>query len=1487
MQSLYKSQNKFLYNNQEEHDACGVGFVGSLDNKPEHKIVEYALTSMAHLTHRGGREDDEKMSDGSGILMPIPLAFFGKFFPEMFDNSLSWGLGSFFLPIETFLYESLMEIIEQTATKFSFRIASTRAVPNDINVLSRKTLSSLPEFLQILFVSTKKSGQNAKCNDIEQELYVLRKQIEFEAIEFLQKQQRELSLFHCVSLSSRSIIYKGILPGKNLGLFYSDLRESDFAVPFAVFHERFSTNTKPSWHLTQPFRNIAHNGEINTIRGNKIQMDIREASMQSEKLGEDLKYVLPCIHPSTSDSGSFDNVFELLMQGGYNLEHAITTLIPEPIFKNDEQNAKRNAFYSYHMPLMEPWDGPTTMVFTDGYSKVGASLDRNGLRPCRYSITKDNIIIMASEVGVLNISQDEYVSHGQLAPRSLFIVDFEKGKILSDSEVKEELFSQNDYAKVLEKTKIKLSSFEEAVKNEEKAYKAENFTNFGFNDKYPESTLVSMIHAQEEPVGAMGLDEPLAVLSSKPQTLFNYFKQLFAQVTNPSIDPIREKMSMSLSSTLGGTPNIFQKASQSPSYIYLDTPFLFASQMQEIESKKELPSERLSITMPLEADYASFCKCIENLVQKAEKAVKSGKRILILSDKDMAKNKIPLPAMLAIGAVHQDLIRKKLRHLCGIILETGQACEVMDMALLLSFGANAIYPFGAFSSITNYVNNGKIQKEFDIKNSISRYSKALEKGLLKVFGRLGISTLQSFAGSQCFEAIGVHADVIEKYFRGTYSRIGGIQLEDIYKENKERVTNCINETRELSKSDKHIWSKKTCSLMRNSVVENNFILFKEYTKELNEKMQNITLRSVWKQKTSKPIALNKVESIEEIRKRFFGAAMSLGALSKESHECIAEGFNALGLQTNSGEGGEEISRSRSKNADKDLCSRIRQIASGRFGVTAEYLASGDEVQIKVAQGAKPGEGGQLPAHKVTEYIAKVRHTQANVSLISPPPHHDIYSIEDLAQLIYDIKKLRAGIKVSVKLVAQAGIGTVAVGVVKAGADTICISGHDGGTGAAPLSSIYHVGLPWELGLAEVHQALLANAMRYKVTLQTDGQIHSANDVVTAFMLGADEVVFGTSLLIAMGCVLCKQCYKGRCPAGICTQEADLIKRFAGTAEHIQNFVNHIAEETRELLAKLGFSHVQELIGRSDLLELNKEILPQKANDLDMSLLFNDLPYTKRLTSATLAEMAEWEEKLYFEMQDNIQRNIPSDYYHTIKNTDRAVGTNIAGAMALASKQSGREFDEDFIQLHCTGTAGQSFGAFAPKGLSLNLYGSANDYIGKGLCGGKIAISPHSSYPNAKTNSELQKQSIIGNVALYGATSGKAFICGKAGERFAVRNSGAKAVVEGIGEHGCEYMTGGIIVVLGTCGQNFAAGMTGGSVYVHDPKKQLELTCNSSSVDIDLISNDDKIAIKALLDEHVLYTQSNYAKHLLSNWENMAKEFVKVVPHEAKKYLENK
>ncbi len=1454
-----------LYNIHEEHDACGVGFIGNLNNQPQYQVLEYALKAMSHLTHRGGTDEDEKMSDGSGILMPIPLDFFNKVFPQIQENKKSFGIGSFFLPIDAFLQENLLDIIHKAAEENSFEIAAIREVPTNIDVLSRKVLSTLPDFRHILFVY---KGKVSKIN-LETKLYILRKQIEFAAHEFLVKQAKELKLFHVASLSSKSIIYKGIMPGKNLRAFYEDLNDLNFKVTFAIFHERFSTNTKPSWNLCQPFRHIAHNGEINTIRSNKIQMNIRENALQSETLGADLENLLPCIDPSMSDSGSFDNVYELMLHAGYDISHAIMTMIPEPTSESITIDEKRKAFYNYHMQIMEPWDGPTTMVYTDGHSRIGASLDRNGLRPCRYSVTDDNYVILSSEVGVLDIFQGSYIDHGQLSPRTLMMVDFEKGRILFDEEIKEPIINAHDYKKVLKSKAITLSKDEDLHTFEEKANNPEWFDLFCFCEKGSESTVVSMVNAQEEPVGAMGLDVPWAVLSSKPQSLFNYFKQLFAQVTNPSIDPIREKLSMSLQTVLGGRGNLFQNPKDTQNYIYLDHPFLHAKAMQEIEATKSPASARLSISMLYKGDYKVFCVALDSICAKAEIAIEKGKRILILSDKDANSDTMPLPALLAVAAVHQYLIRKNLRHQCDIIIETGQAFEVMHMALLLSFGANAIYPYAAYSAIGKYVQDAKINKEFDYETALKRYYVSLEKGLLKVFARLGISTLASFAGAQCFEALGLHTSVIDNYFTGTYSRIGGIGLEDIYKECHARYSDCIGKG-DKAQADKHLWSKDVRSLLRKAVVENDFNVYREYEKELLLSSRGVTLRSVWKYNNIAKKKKAGVESIEEIRKRFGGAAMSLGALSKDSHECIAQGFNKLGLQSNCGEGGEEVARTRTRGSDKDLCSRIRQIASGRFGVTAEYLASGDEVQIKVAQGAKPGEGGQLPGSKVTPYIAKVRHTKAGVTLISPPPHHDIYSIEDLAQLIYDIKKLRKGLKVNVKLVAEAGIGTVAVGVVKAGADSICISGHDGGTGAAPLSSVYHVGLPWELGVAEVHQALLANAMRHKVTLQTDGLIQSGRDALIAFMLGAEEVLFGTSLLVAMGCIMCRQCFKGSCPVGICTQEEKLTSKFKGSSEHIENYLNFIAEDTRENLATLGYSSIDEVLGRADLLAMNTELLPEKAYNLDMSLLLQSHPYTKRVARlAKDAEIATWEEAVFEKVSDNIKNNKTTVLHCEIKNTDRAVGTNLAGMMALQYK----DYADHTVALHLTGTAGQSLGAFAPKGLSLFLKGNANDYIGKGLCGGIMSISPFSAYAT-----HLQDRSIIGNVALYGATSGKAFIAGKAGDRFAVRNSGADAVVEGVSDHGCEYMTGGTVVILGSCGLNFAAGMSGGVVYMYNAGSDLASKCNSSYVQIEQnLDASDKEALKALLHEHVNYTQSVKAQYILDDFDKALLSFVKIIP----------
>ncbi len=1478
MNNTQPQQKKSLYNPNSypnnEHDACGVGFVGDISNKPDHKIVEYALSAMSKLTHRGGQEEDKKMSDGSGILFPISHTFFSKEFPKILEKNTHWGIGFFFLPYDSFQHDLLMDCVESVAKKHLFRIETTREVPTDINVVSRKVLAALPEFMQILFVS-----ENPLVNDenIEQYLFILRRQIEKEAIEVLQKYSLDLGLLHIASLSSKSIVYKGIMPGKNLGSFYTDLSDEAFKVTFAIFHERFSTNTKPSWHLTQPFRHVAHNGEINTIRGNTTHMNIRENALKSSALGENLKSVLPCIHPTTSDSGAFDNVFELLLHGGYSVERAITTMIPEPIFANDDESTlKKNAYYEYNEPLMEPWDGPTTMVFTDGHSKIGASLDRNGLRPCRYSITKDNIIILSSEAGVIDtLSEDEhspseYKEHGQLAPRSLLVVDFANNAVLYDKEIKKELFEATDYTKVLNEKRLYVDcasckEYESLLEN------GHYFELFGYGEKSPESTILSMVQTKEEPVGAMGLDEPLAVLSSKPQMLFNYFKQLFAQVTNPSIDPIREKFSMSLKTNLGGKANIFEDASEQAMFYSLPSPFLFKSSLDQIRSGGKLKTQSLSITMPLHAGYSGFIKALDTLCELAANAAENGAKILVLSDSDITKDTMPLPVLLAVAAVHQELMHKKLRHSCDIVVETGQAYEVMHMALLFSFGANAVYPYAAFAAIKNHANKKKIKDNHDVHTAIDRYHQALEKGLLKVFARLGVSALSSFIGSKSFECIGLEEGIINKYFTNTLSRIGGTSLEDIYTENYERFLSFVINTRDASKSDKHIWSKEVCSTLRKSVVDNNYNFFEAYTKLLAKQEENITLRSVCKFVETQAIELSQVESVESIRKRFYSAPMSLGALSKDSHECIARAFNSLGLSSNCGEGGEEIERSLSRGKAKDLCSRIRQIASGRFGVTAEYLAAGDEVQIKIAQGAKPGEGGQLPAHKVTPYIAKVRHTKENVSLISPPPHHDIYSIEDLAQLIFDIKKLRKGLKVSVKLVAQAGIGTVAVGVVKAGADSICISGHDGGTGAAPLSSIYHVGLPWELGLAEVHQALIANTMRHKVTLQTDGQIQSGKDIVTAFMLGADSVAFGTSLLVSMGCILCRQCYKGMCPAGICTQEDNLRERFQGKPEHIENYLTFLAKETQAYLASLGFATIDELIGQAHLLEINHALLPTKAKGLDMSILFQNLPYNKRSNSIYRPiEIADWEENIYAQAKEAIANKTMYETHQEIKNTDRAVGTSIAGLMAL----SYQDFEDDFITINCSGTAGQSFGAFAPKGLTLKLNGSANDYVGKGLCGGTISIEAKKN-PNIP-HVNFENQSILGNVVLYGATSGKLFASGKAGERFAVRNSGATVVVEGVGEHGCEYMTGGTVVILGSCGYNFAAGMTGGVIYIYENHEEMLQKINPNNICVNNLENEDIASLKSLLEEHYAACNSTKAKTILEDFDTHISNFVKVV-----------
>ncbi len=1456
-----------------EHDACGVGFVANLNNKPEHKLVEYAIKSIKNISHRGGREDDEKMSDGSGILTSIPIDFFKEFFPEI-ETNVRWGLGNFFLPPDSFMQKSLMDIIEAAAKELGFTLKSIRKVDVDLNILSRKVLANLPDFLQLLFIQDDSKSKY----DIESALFILRKQIERKAFAFLEDHRQNLSSFHIPSLSSRTIVYKGILPGRNLDKFYKDLSDSNFKVRFAIFHERFSTNTKPSWSLAQPFRCLAHNGEINTIRGNTTQMFTTEKALNSSVLGEDLNLVLPCIEPAISDSGAFDNVYELLLRNNYDLSHAMMSMISEPIsdvFADDEDKV---AFYRYNNSVMEPWDGPTTMVYTDGQNRIGARLDRNGLRPCRYSVTDDGMLILSSEVGVLDLPQTKYVSQGQLAPREIFLVDLEQGKILDSDEVGKSVFNAFDYKAIVAEKQHVIKNTDSVYSKELEQDKNEYYKLFGYTEKDHINTITSMILGQQEPVGAMGLDLPLALLSHKPQSLFNYFKQLFAQVTNPSIDPIREKMSMSLDVILGEKENIFQNPKDSKNHFYLESPFLFLENMLEIENSSMLSSKRLDCCLSANASFSDFSKALDALCFNAEKMVADGCRIIILSDKSTSTEQMPMPILLALAAIHQHLITKELRHKCSIIAESGQIYEVMHMALMFAFGANALYPYAAYRAVEVYLNDNKLAKaNASYAECLSHYKGALEKGILKVLGRLGISVLSSFTGAQCFEALGLHPDLINAYFSGVYSRIGGIGLVDVYEENKARYDSFVEATGIVSKDEKRLWKREVHSALRKAVVENNYDMFKDYTSILYKEVEGVTLRSTYKFKEQKSIDINQVESVEKIASRLSAAPMSLGALSQESHEAIAQGCNSVGATSNCGEGGEERSRAFTRDTENDICSRIRQIASGRFGVTAEYLVHGDEVQIKIAQGAKPGEGGQLPAAKVTEYIASVRHTKPGVSLISPPPHHDIYSIEDLAQLIYDIKKLRKGLRVAVKLVAQFGIGTVAVGVVKAGADNICISGHDGGTGAAPLSSLYHVGMPWEIGIAEVHQALINNAMRHKVRLQADGQINSGRDAMVAFMLGADEVTFGTSMLVSMGCIVCRQCNKGLCPVGICTQDEKIrANKFKGHHTHVSNFLKFVSNDIQQYLADLGVEKVDDIIGCGHLLEVDSNLLPNKAKSMDMSLLFQDLPYIKvskdgSKMPAHSIDIADWEEDLLDAASASLKNGKATSFTQKVKNTERAIGTNIAGMMALTNKK----YEDDSITLYLNGVAGQSLAAFAPKGLSVHLNGAANDYVGKGLCGGKITITPVKS--SESDINHLQQQSIIGNVALYGGTSGKLFVCGRAGERFAIRNSGVETVVEGVGDHACEYMTGGVVIILGGLGYNFAAGMSGGTTYIYNMSQEDIQKRTNTVIKTSDLKEEDNSTIKSLLEEHVSYTESCLAKSILADWQANKSKFVKYCP----------
>ncbi len=1484
-----------LFNPLEEHDACGVGFVARLSGVPSHQVIADALTAMARLAHRGGHGVGDNSGDGAGLLLPLPKNFFKRQWPALqaLDANASFAVGQMFLPQKAHTHAPIMTIIKECLEQTELCLEDQRDVPLDVDVVSPSAKATMPHMVQILVRPTLRlSLEKASDEGFERTLYLARRRMEKRVHAWLESQNMDCNDFYVVSLSARSIIYKGMLPGACLSDLYQDLLDTTFTAPFAVFHERFSTNTLPSWRLAQPFRSVAHNGEINTIRGNATRMLRRQPQMSSKLFGEELQDLFPIIDNSASDSARLDNALEILVRSGYSMTHALMMLLPEPFGAAFVMGDNKRAFYEYHSALMDPWDGPTALVFTDGYSKVGAMLDRNGLRPCRSTVSQDGMVVLASETGVMDVEPERIVGRQQLRPRRMLMVDVQRGRIVSDAEIKGNVVREKPYRRWLKQYGIALSDLMHddgdmsRVGQEPSSALPCTQALFDYDTHAIKNILLPMARDSQEPVGAMGQDVPLAVLDAQPKTLFNYFKQQFAQVTNPPIDPLREELSMSLMNFAGAERNILEPAPENCAILRLPHPFLDRNEMMHVRmsTRPEVQAYTLDATFAVVdagQEGAALEQGLQAMFSAAEKALIAGATILIISDRAVCATRAPIPSLLALSAVHNHLRRIEKRHLCGLFVETGEAFEVMHMALLSAYGASGICPYTALDSVKELAEKGKLGS-LQPHQAQANYIAALKKGMLKAFARLGISTQRSFRSGHYFEVLGLDATLVQTHFSGTPSRIGGIGIEAIAADAMQRHGKAYGDKQSTKHVTPTLWTRESVRALHQAVRENDAEAFATYVAGNDIQEQPITLRSLFTLKKSSPIPLEHVEDCASIVTRFVGAAMSFGSLSKEAHETIAEACNALGARSNCGEGGEDPRRNILGAEGRDVRSRVRQIASGRFGVTAEYLAHADEIQIKMAQGAKPGEGGQLPAHKVTEDIAAVRGTTPGVSLISPPPHHDIYSIEDLAQLIFDLRRIQPSAAISVKLVAEAGVGTVAVGVAKAGADQILISGYDGGTGASPLSAMQHTGLPWEMGLLETHEALLANGLRNKIKLRTDGLIRTGRDMLIAFILGAEECSVGTSLLVSLGCVMCRQCHKGRCVAGIATQEPALRAKFTGTAAHIQRMLFFMAEDLRQHMAALGIATVQNLIGRGDLLEARSEGLSARAKSLDLSAFF----------TCTSKGLAPWQKDAHGHGYESLldaaimERATPllegkpirCTYNGTIINTDRAIGTRLAGEIVRRLKK--RRLPQHSYTINLWGSAGQSLGAFLPSGVTITVRGDANDYVAKGLSGGIVVVTPA-----RKSVFVAAQQSIVGNVALYGATSGEAYFCGMAGERFAVRNSGAMAVVEGMGDHGCEYMTGGVVVVLGECGYNFAAGMSGGVAFVYDADERFQNRCNTDSVDIESVKNiEDCNLLRALIEQHNHYTGSAMAEYLLKQWDAALPLFVKVMPLDYKAAL---
>jgi len=1499
-----------LYDPQFEHDACGAGFVVNIKGISSHKIVEQALTILENLAHRGASGCEPDTGDGSGILIQMPHEFLVKECAKLgfeLPGPRYYGVGMCFMPANPQRIQDFEAQVEKIVVEEGQRVLGWRTVPTDGSALGPTARVAEPVVRQIFI---ERSPLLKDRMSFERKLYVIRKRSE-RAIRY--GDLSDGKQFYISSMSFKTLVYKGMLTSTQLRGFYPELSDPSLQTALAMVHSRFSTNTFPSWDRAHPYRYIAHNGEINTLRGNINWLHAEQTRFQSALFGYDLPKILPVVNPDGSDSAIFDNVLELLVLAGRSLPHAIMMMIPEPWSNHESMSEEKRAFYEYHSTLMEPWDGPASIIFTNG-TGIGATLDRNGLRPSRFYITNDDHVILASEVGVLDIPPEMVIQKGRLEPGRMLWIDTEEERIISDEEIKHEIASTRPYRKWLNEFMVDLEDLPDPPvpplggigKDLEGAHRSQKVLQylheFGYTHEELRIIIGPMAKNAIEPVGSMGNDTPLAVLSDQPQLLYNYFHQLFAQVTNPPIDAIREELVTGTEIMIGSEQNLLESRPENCRQIKLKNPILTNEELEKLRHLNRLyfRTATLSILFDPAEDGAGLEHALKALCEKVDQIIANDEaNIIILSDRNIDQNHAPIPALLAVAGLHHHLIRKGTRTYIGLVVESGEPREVHHFAMLLGYGAVAINPYLAFAAIEEMVNDNQLTG-IGYHEAAHNYTKAVIKGVVKVISKMGISTIQSYCGAQIFEAVGLNQDYIDQYFTWTPTRIGGVGIEVISRETALRHEHAFP-TRPMNgktlavgghyqwrqDSEHHLFNPETVYLLQQACRNNDYGLFRKYSGLINDQSQRMgTLRSLLDLKLAEnPIPIEEVEPVESIVRRFKTGAMSYGSISKETHETLAIAMNRIGGRSNTGEGGEDPARYEPDPSGDSRNSAIKQVASARFGVTSQYLVNARELQIKMAQGAKPGEGGQLPGRKVYPWIAKVRHSTPGVGLISPPPHHDIYSIEDLAQLIHDLKNANSQARISVKLVSEVGVGTVAAGVAKAHADVILISGHDGGTGASPQTSIHHAGLPWELGLAETHQTLMLNNLRSRIVIETDGQLKTGRDVVIAALLGAEEYGFATGPLVALGCIMMRVCHMDTCPTGIATQNPELRKNFTGDPQHVINFMYFIATEMREWMARLGFRTIDEMIGRTDILEPKQAVEHWKARHVDLSSLLHqpDVPdeIGRRCTIAQDHGLEETldRQKLLELCQPAIENGQPVQADLPIRNTHRVVGTQVGSEVTRCYGSTG--LPDDTIHLRFHGSAGQSFGAFIPHGMTLELEGDSNDYIGKGLSGGKIIV-----YPPEGSTFAPEENIIIGNVAFYGATAGEAYIRGVAGERFCVRNSGMRAVVEGVGDHGCEYMTGGQVIVLGATGRNFAAGMSGGTAYVVDWDENFHRRCNLEMVDLGVLEDPSEIdEIKRNIQIHGELTGSLLAYRVLGNWEALLPRFVKVMPKDYKRALQ--